>query len=940
MSQNKPFPVVITLVFFLSGTAALIFETLWFRSAGYVLGSSVWSAAAVLTAFMAGLGLGNALLAFLGHRMRHPFMAYVVIELAIAVFGVASAIGLPHLAPWVSSVVQGAIDQSTLLNLWRFSVAFSVLLVPAIAMGATLPVLQKALHDHDASFSTSVGRLYGWNTLGAVAGVLVAEFLLIRTLGLAFSACFAAGLNLVAAAIVWVGFARTEQPVEQQPPERLGAGSGAIIARLLAPFLAGFILLALEVVWFRYIILSQVGTSVVFAVMLAIVLVGIALGGLVVSRKQFSVDEARRWLLYLPATSLLSVIAGYAVFEYVSVHAPTLIYSNQYLFIVPALVLMLPASVISGMLFPLYGTLLYEHTRINTRATGLLTLANTFGAALGSAVATFFLLPHLGIEMSIAALACCYLALVLLAWYFAGSATLNAVHRYAIPALAVVVSVAIFPYGSLEASYSKTGKWRYPGERLTYAKEELNATLQYFETDYLGEPISHRLVTNSYSMSSTDFYSKRYMKLFVYLPYMLHPNIEKVLQISYGVGNTAEAVVSLDSVRQFDVVDISADILELSSIIHATTGVFPLQDERTTSHVEDGRFYLQTREESYDLITGEPPPPKNAGIANLYTEEYFALIKQRLKSGGITTYWLPVHNLYPQDALAIIRAFCDVFEDCSLWNGSALDWIMMGSKDGYRPSVTPTLAFSKGSRLQPLLADLAIEDFSDIAATYMADANDLRALVANTPPVTDDFPHRIEPDFKDVFARSELFAQLLDVDRREQSFSRSPFVKSLFNPLTVRKAKAGFEDEAKVSAIRTSGYGYLLDYAIDTWPLMADTIAREDSTPLRLLALGLDPIKAKIISKKMQAAGSLQDAPEALQIEAAKLLVAQGNYPEAITLLAELKRRKSPDNANLLPLYYFVRAMQEKGVNDAMQADMQADQLESNFRNWLAAYRF
>lgn len=944
MNQTKSFPVVVTLIFFLSGCAALIFETLWFRSAGYVLGSSVWSAAAVLTAFMAGLGIGNALLAFAGHHLRRPFLAYIIIELAIGGFGLASVVGLPSLAPWISSAVEGYTDQPAFLNLWRFLVAFGVLVIPAVAMGATLPVLQKALHHYDNSFSASVGRLYGWNTLGAVAGVLVAEFFLIHFLGLTFGACVAAAINLLVAVIVWIAFGNAEQMEAEQPPERLRAPIPKMALLLLAPFLAGFILLALEVVWFRYIILSQVGTSVVFAVMLAIVLVGIALGGLIIARWQPSLDTARRWLVYLPALSLLSVAVGYAIFEYVSVHIPQLIYSNQYLFIVPALVLMLPASIISGMLFPLYGALLFDLAKINTRATGLLTLANTFGAALGSALATFFLLPRFGIETSLFMLACGYLALIVLAYCFAGPTSqankLNAARRYGLPVVAAVVAVALFPFGTLEASYSKVGKWRYPGEQLTYSREELNATLQYFQSDYLGEPISHRLVTNSYSMSSTDFFSKRYMNLFVYLPYMLHPKIEKVLQISYGVGNTAEAVVSLDSMKQFDVVDISADILELSSLIHSTTGVFPLQDKRTTAHVEDGRFYLQTREETYDLITGEPPPPKNAGVANLYTEEYFSLIRKRLNSGGIATYWLPVHNLYPSDAQAIIKAFCNVFEDCSLWNGAALDWILMGSRDGYQPSLNPTLAFMENSPVRHLLQELAIEDFAHIAALYMADAEDLGALTKNVPPVTDNFPHRIDPDFKDVFTHATFYDQLLDIDRRKKSFSRSQFVSSLFDGRTARQAYNAFDDNAKISSTRINGLGYLQAYAINTWPLLADTVAREKSESLRLLALGLDPFKEKIITTKLQAAKSEQAQTVELNTEAAKLLIARGQFAEAKALLEKVKSGDSALDPDLLHLYYFTSALLNHGVSSSMEAAMKADDLKPAFRSWLAAYRF
>src|SRR5690606_3495820 len=158
--------------FLLSGCAALIFETVWFHVASTVLGSSVQSAAAVLAAFMAGLGLGNAAMAAGGQRIRRPLRWYVGIELVIASTGLATIHWLPGLAAWADPFLSGLLDRPAQLAALRFALTFSVLLIPAIAMGATLPLVQKALHSLDASFSASIGKLYGWNTLGAVAGVL------------------------------------------------------------------------------------------------------------------------------------------------------------------------------------------------------------------------------------------------------------------------------------------------------------------------------------------------------------------------------------------------------------------------------------------------------------------------------------------------------------------------------------------------------------------------------------------------------------------------------------------------------------------------------------------------------------------------------------------------------------------------------------------------
>jgi spermidine synthase len=162
------------------------------------------------------------------------------------------------------------------------------------------------------------------------------------------------------------------------------------------------------------------------------------------------------------------------------------------------------------------------------------------------------------------------------------------------------------------------------------------------------------------------------------LPLALRSEARDALLISFGVGSTAKALTDSAGLRHIDVVDISREILEMSSIIYPDAGN-PLQDKRVDVHVEDGRFFLGTTARKYDLITSEPPPPKVSGVVNLYSREYFTAIREHLNPGGYTSYWLPVYQLEPLDTLAIISAFCAAFDDCSLWAGAGLEWMLLGS---------------------------------------------------------------------------------------------------------------------------------------------------------------------------------------------------------------------------------------------------------------------
>ena len=189
---------LLALIFFLSGVSALVFESLWFRLAGLSLGNSVWSASLVLAAFMGGLALGNGLVARMHGLISRPVRIYAALELAIGIGGMAVVLLLPQFSKVLGPALGGLTDAPVLLNAVRLTIAFAVLLIPAIAMGATLPVLAQALSREFPNFGANIGWLYGWNTLGAMVGAISAELFLVPALGLNNSGLVALTLNLVA----------------------------------------------------------------------------------------------------------------------------------------------------------------------------------------------------------------------------------------------------------------------------------------------------------------------------------------------------------------------------------------------------------------------------------------------------------------------------------------------------------------------------------------------------------------------------------------------------------------------------------------------------------------------------------------------------------------------------------------------------------------------
>ena len=164
--------------------------------------------------------------------------------------------------------------------------------------------------------------------------------------------------------------------------------------------------------------------------------------------------------------------------------------------------------------------------------------------------------------------------------------------------------------------------------------EGTSDTYQLLRRDLFGEPYYYRLLTNAFSMSATNPLNQRYMRLFAFLPLALRPEAEDVLLICYGCGVTADALLHGPNVKRMDVVDISKEVFRLADFYAGINYSNPLRDPRVRAVVQDGRFFLQASPQQYHIISGEPPPPKMAGSVNLYTEEFFSLMKSRLKEAG------------------------------------------------------------------------------------------------------------------------------------------------------------------------------------------------------------------------------------------------------------------------------------------------------------------
>ncbi len=848
----------LALIFFLSGASALVFESLWFRLAGLSLGNSVWSASLVLAAFMGGLALGNGIVAMLHRRVSYPVRLYAVLEFTIGIGGLIVVLLMPRLPELLGPFLGNLTATPAGLNAVRLAIAFGVLLVPATAMGATLPVLVKALSRQERNFGANIGWLYGWNTLGATLAAFGTELLLVPALGILNSGLFALALNLVAALVAL----RVSQMHEIGPApvrdrtDRPGTISNRGRRYLAVAFLSGALMLALEVVWFRFMLLTRSGTSFLFGVMLAVVLAGIAIGGFAAARLFRHNEHGYHWLRHVTSASAVMVVLTYWAYDLFAV------YENVYAVSTPkfiglAVFLMFPVSVLSGVAFTMVNRAVKNELGSSARTTGIATLFNTIGAMLGSLAAGFVLLPLAGMELSFFLIAAAYCLVAIIVPVEDRAPQFSKAWSHGSFALAALCLV-LFPFGLMQSTHFDDEIAMLPNHELVASHEGLTETSRYYREEVFGETHFYRLVTNSFSMSATSTAAKRYMKLYVYLPLAFNPDTEDALLISFGVGSTAKALTDTGSLKRIDIVDISEDILELSEIVYPDSDN-PLRDERVRVHVEDGRFFLNATSNRYDLITSEPPPPKHAGVVNLYSQEYFELIHNRLNPGGYVSYWLPVQQLEAIETLAIIKGFCNAFDDCSLWTGAGMDWMLLGSNDATsRVSVSQFSAqWSDPSVGQELVA-LGLESPAELGSLFVADSAFLTALTADVAPVTDNYPSRISSHQVDQQRFVELYANLLDEGERLERFRESDFIDQIW-PAEFKNASEPFFEYERLMRSHFFPGVYVHQADPYVWEAIDDLLTNSSRTTLPLWLLGSDQDTQDVVARLLAEQGYRDD---------------------------------------------------------------------------------
>ena len=426
-----------------------------------------------------------------------------------------------------------------------------------------------------------------------MVGALLGEAYLIGAFGLRGTG-LAAGLAGCLAAVIALLVARYsgDRSLPSKFPLRFDARYRPPWRLLLVSFGTGCILLCLELVWFRFLRLFVASSPTAFAIMLAVVLAGIGFGAIVagaIHRRSTRLNHLLPVLLLLAA---ILTLLSYLFFPGQLIQARTGVFDLRWWQIaLLSIALMFPVALLSGILFPSIVAIVQARVEDPMNSTGITTLFNTAGAAVGPLIASFVLLPSIGYQWSLITCAGAYALLGVLltkrsSWSFRRPIALVIIGLYTV----VILLLVTFPYHRDDVHF---GHARHFLGHLVKKIEGSSDTYQLLRYDLFGEPYRYQLLTSGFSMSGTKPQDQCYMRLFAYLPLAFRPESEDVLLICYGCGVTADAFLHGLRVKRMDVVDISKEVFALADFYSGFNYANPLRDPRVTKFVQDGRFFLQ-----------------------------------------------------------------------------------------------------------------------------------------------------------------------------------------------------------------------------------------------------------------------------------------------------------------------------------------------------------
>lgn len=749
--------------------SGLIYEVAWVRSLELIFGTTTFAVATVLAAFMGGLACGSYVMGTQSSRFGrfHPLVVYAVLESLIAVMALAIPFLLNSLVPAYQFVWKSTHASFIVFSLIRFALSALVLLVPTALMGATLPVVSEFVNRQSRLGEKRIGLLYAFNTLGAVLGCAAAGLLLFPSIGLARTQWVAVGLNLVAAigGLVLARHSRhkescstSDAQTEPSPMEWVQAPAARKQAAILVSLYAasGLVAMLYEVAWSRVLVLVLGSSTYAYTIMLTTFLLGLALGAWLATRWLKTSGSPLLAAGFCQLGIALATCASIVLVEEMpflylksfELFNPTPQGLLRVQFLLAGGLMILPTLGL-GAMFPITINGLNPAGNRTARTVGWAYALNTLGAITGSVLAGFWLVPRLGSQNTLLNGVAINTLLGLVALAFVPAGLLRR-HRVSLAGLLLLLGAAAFQTTPRwDAAVLSSGMFRYvrdyvglsrdgfrerarkiAGEMLQF-EEGLTCTVTVFRN-----PECRSLLVNGKPDASTPsdlpnpFDTNAPARLLElptqvllgHVPLLLAPHQDQVLLIGLGSGITLGSALT-HPVKHLECIELEQAVVRASGFFEDFNHR-PLSDPRVELIVNDARNHLVVTDQKYDVIMSEPSNPWIPGAANLFTREFFATSRGKLKPEGIFCQWIQLYEIQSAHFEALLRTFQSIFPDTHLFRVDS-DAILVGSQQPL-PIDERALRSRMTPEVRQDLARIQIRNVEDFLGRYWIGGDELK----------------------------------------------------------------------------------------------------------------------------------------------------------------------------------------------------------------------
>jgi spermidine synthase len=733
--------------------SGLIYQVAWIKALGLIFGHTLFAIATVLAVFMAGLATGSA---FIGRwrSQTKPVVLYACIELLIAATGILSLAGLSSVGWLYVKVYPDVAGLSALLLAVRFFGAVAVLFVPTFLMGGTLPVLVRGIARNSVELGNCVSQLYWINTSGAVVGTLVSGFILLPTFGLRGTIATAVALNILS------GFVAFRIPEKLDRQEVLTDSQVVAPSSLVGPqptltmlvFLfavVGFTAFTYEIAWTRLLSITVSSSTYAFTTMLAMFLTGIVLGS--ASFQYFLSHSGRISLVNFSRTQTwigIAALSSLVMFHWALPIVPFLLRATHRTFgglllaqFVTCGLTVLPVATIFGFAFPLV-VALFAGTGSSSETSSVIVgrayAANTVGSIVGSLATGFWLVPSLGSFRVIAAAAGVNF---LLAAATSGRRIIPlALNLLSLVAVFVVgsssylfnrslFSLSTVLYGSDYQSHLTLDELATTSD-LVFVKDGINDSVAVSRSDnYVALRVNGKV-----DASTGDV---RTQLLLGHLGAAFEPVPRRVLIIGFGSGMTVSAVARYPDVERIDCVEIEPAVISAAPFLRSLNRDV-LSDPRVHIVIDDARNFLLTTREKYDLVLSEPSNPWIAGVAALFTNEFYAAVRRTLAPGGKFVQWIQAYSLAPTDLKMVVATLMPHFAEVTLWRAAGPDLLLLARSDDKQLNFRRLRSLWQNKPIRDDFENMDIHQPEGLTAYYLLDDAALRKMSNGAALNTDD----------------------------------------------------------------------------------------------------------------------------------------------------------------------------------------------------------